>query len=140
MAEMVIGEKVSLEEMGGARGVLHYMQRTAVQGSPSVLTAITREWSKGATETTDTVHPFRKTFDQLEIGDTLVTGTRTITPLASSSGMLRRNSCARGGVSLTLAPDAGSLRLRSSPTPQPHRSHACRRSRRTSSTLPTTST
>lgn len=67
------------EEMGGARGVLHYMQRTAVQGSPSVLTAITREWSKGATETTDAVHPFRKSFDELHIGDTLVTGTRTIT-------------------------------------------------------------
>ncbi len=67
------------EEMGGARGVLHYMQRTAVQGSPSVLTAITREWSKGATETTDAVHPFRKNFDELQIGDTLITGTRTIT-------------------------------------------------------------
>jgi oxepin-CoA hydrolase/3-oxo-5,6-dehydrosuberyl-CoA semialdehyde dehydrogenase len=67
------------EEMGGARGVLHYMQRTAVQGSPSVLTAITREWSKGAAEATDTVHPFRKTFDQLQVGDTLLTGTRTIT-------------------------------------------------------------
>jgi oxepin-CoA hydrolase/3-oxo-5,6-dehydrosuberyl-CoA semialdehyde dehydrogenase len=67
------------EEMGGARGVLHYMQRTAVQGSPSVLTAITREWTKGAAEATDAVHPFRKTFDQLHIGDTLLTGTRTIT-------------------------------------------------------------
>ncbi|HRN52200.1 MAG TPA: phenylacetic acid degradation bifunctional protein PaaZ [Gemmatimonadaceae bacterium] len=67
------------EEMGGARGVLHYMQRTAVQGSPSVLTAITREWTKGAAETTDAVHPFRKTFDELHVGDTLLTGTRTIT-------------------------------------------------------------
>ena len=67
------------EEMGGARGVLHYMQRTAVQGSPSMLTAITREWSAGAAQRTDTVHPFRKTFDELAIGDTLVTGTRTIT-------------------------------------------------------------
>lgn len=67
------------EEMGGARGVLHYMQRTAVQGSPSVLTAITHEWSKGAAETTDAVHPFRKNFDELLIGDTLITGTRTIT-------------------------------------------------------------
>lgn len=67
------------EEMGGARGVLHYMQRTAVQGSPSVLTAITREWTKGAAETKDAVHPFRKTFDELHIGDTLLTGTRTIT-------------------------------------------------------------
>ena len=67
------------EEMGGARGVLHYMQRTALQGSPSVLTAITREWSAGAEQSTDSVHPFRKTFDELHIGDTLVTGTRTIT-------------------------------------------------------------
>ena len=67
------------EEMGGARGVLHYMQRTAVQGSPSMLTAITREWSAGAAQRTDAVHPFRKTFDALEIGDTLITGTRTIT-------------------------------------------------------------
>lgn len=67
------------EEMGGARGVLHYMQRTAVQGSPSMLTAITREWSAGAAQRTDTVHPFRKTFDELQVGDTLLTGTRTIT-------------------------------------------------------------
>jgi oxepin-CoA hydrolase/3-oxo-5,6-dehydrosuberyl-CoA semialdehyde dehydrogenase len=67
------------EEMGGVRGVLHYMQRTAVQGSPSMLTAITREWSAGAMQRTDSVHPFRKTFDELEIGDTLLTGTRTIT-------------------------------------------------------------
>lgn len=67
------------EEMGGGRGVLHYMQRTAIQGSPSVLTAITREWTNGAAQTTDTVHPFRKTFDELHVGDTLITGTRTIT-------------------------------------------------------------
>ena len=65
--------------MGGARGVLHYMQRTAVQGSPSMLTAITREWSAGAATQQDAVHPFRKTFDELAIGDTLLTGTRTIT-------------------------------------------------------------
>ena len=44
-----------------------------------MLTAITREWTRGADVQTDTVHPFRKTFDELEIGDTLVTGTRTIT-------------------------------------------------------------
>jgi oxepin-CoA hydrolase/3-oxo-5,6-dehydrosuberyl-CoA semialdehyde dehydrogenase len=65
--------------MGGARGVLHYMQRTAVQGSPSMLTAITREWSKGANAVTDTVHPFRKTFDELQVGDMHITGTRLIT-------------------------------------------------------------
>jgi oxepin-CoA hydrolase/3-oxo-5,6-dehydrosuberyl-CoA semialdehyde dehydrogenase len=67
------------EEMGGARGVGHYMQRTALQGSPSVLTAITREWSAGAAQKTDSVHPFRKYFEELNVGDTLVTGTRTIT-------------------------------------------------------------
>ena len=67
------------EEMGGARGVAHYMQRVALQGSPSMITAITREWTKGADEHSDTVHPFRKTFDQLEIGDTLITKSRTIT-------------------------------------------------------------
>jgi oxepin-CoA hydrolase/3-oxo-5,6-dehydrosuberyl-CoA semialdehyde dehydrogenase len=67
------------EELGGARGVLHYMQRTAVQGSPTMVAAITREWSAGAATRTDATHPFRKTFDQLEIGDTLVTAKRTIT-------------------------------------------------------------
>ena len=67
------------EEMGGVRGVLHYMQRTAVQGSPAMLTAITREWSAGATQRTDATHPFRKEFDDLEIGDTLLTAKRTIT-------------------------------------------------------------
>lgn len=67
------------EELGGARGVLHYMQRTALQGSPTMLTAITREWTAGAARHTGDVHPFRKTFDELRVGDALVTGTRTIT-------------------------------------------------------------
>jgi oxepin-CoA hydrolase/3-oxo-5,6-dehydrosuberyl-CoA semialdehyde dehydrogenase len=67
------------EEMGGARGVTHYLQRVAIQGSPSMLTAITREWTKGAEEKTDAVHPFRKSFDALQVGDTLLTKTRTIT-------------------------------------------------------------
>jgi len=67
------------EEMGGTRGVLHYMQRTAVQGSPTVVAAITREWVAGAAQTTDPVHPFRKFFDDLAVGETLTTGSRTIT-------------------------------------------------------------
>ena len=67
------------EEMGGVRGGTHYMQRVALQGSPNMITAITREWTKGAAEHTDTVHPFRKTFDELDIGDTLITRSRTIT-------------------------------------------------------------
>src|SRR4051812_22442208 len=44
------------EEMGGVRGVLHYMQRTAIQGSPQTVSAVTHEWSKGATEITDRIH------------------------------------------------------------------------------------
>jgi len=67
------------EEMGGVRGVLHYMQRTALQGSPSVLTAVTREWTAKAEEKTDRVHPFRKHFEELEIGETLHTHRRTVT-------------------------------------------------------------
>jgi oxepin-CoA hydrolase / 3-oxo-5,6-dehydrosuberyl-CoA semialdehyde dehydrogenase len=67
------------EEMGGVRGVLHYMQRTALQGSPQTLTAVTREWSRGSAERTDRVHPFRKFFEELEIGETLLTHRRTIT-------------------------------------------------------------
>jgi oxepin-CoA hydrolase / 3-oxo-5,6-dehydrosuberyl-CoA semialdehyde dehydrogenase len=67
------------EEMGGVRGVLHYMQRTALQGSPTVLTAVTREWTPKAQEKTDRVHPFRKYFEELEIGETLHTHRRTVT-------------------------------------------------------------
>jgi oxepin-CoA hydrolase / 3-oxo-5,6-dehydrosuberyl-CoA semialdehyde dehydrogenase len=67
------------EEMGGVRGVLHHMQRTALQGAPQTLTAVTREWSKGAAERSDRVHPFRKYFEELEIGETLVTHRRTVT-------------------------------------------------------------
>ena len=67
------------EEMGGVRGVMHYMQRTAIQGTPSVVTAVTREWSKGATELKDRIHPFRKYFDELRIGETFNTHRRTVT-------------------------------------------------------------
>jgi oxepin-CoA hydrolase/3-oxo-5,6-dehydrosuberyl-CoA semialdehyde dehydrogenase len=67
------------EEMGGARGVMHYLQRTALQGSPTVLTTITREWMKGAEERTEPVHPFRKYFEELEVGETLNTASRDIT-------------------------------------------------------------
>jgi len=67
------------EEMGGIRGVLHYMQRTALQGSPTTLSAIIHEYMPGARRTTDRVHPFRKYFDELEVGDSLTTGRRTVT-------------------------------------------------------------
>ena len=67
------------EEMGGVRGVLHYMQRTAIQGSPTTLMHITNEYSPGAQRTEDRVHPFRKYFEELEVGDALVTARRTVT-------------------------------------------------------------
>jgi oxepin-CoA hydrolase / 3-oxo-5,6-dehydrosuberyl-CoA semialdehyde dehydrogenase len=67
------------EELGGIRSVLHYMQRTAVQGSPTTLSRICGEWMKGAAVHVDRVHPFRKTFDELRIGETLVTHRRTVT-------------------------------------------------------------
>ncbi len=67
------------EEMGGIRGVLHYMQRTALQGSPTTLSRITGRWMTGAARREDSLHPFRKHFEELEIGDTLITDKRTIT-------------------------------------------------------------
>lgn len=67
------------EELGGLRAVKHYMQRTAIQGSPTMLAAIGNEWVRGARITKDAVHPFRKYFEQLEIGESLLTARRTIT-------------------------------------------------------------
>lgn len=67
------------EELGGIRGALHYMQRTAVQGSPAMLAAIGNRWIPGGKELEDGVHPFRKTFEQLKIGDTVNTDSRQIT-------------------------------------------------------------
>ncbi len=67
------------EELGGVRGVMHYMQRTAIQGSPQTVAAVTREWSKGADELRDRIHPFRKYFGELRIGETFITHRRTVT-------------------------------------------------------------
>jgi oxepin-CoA hydrolase/3-oxo-5,6-dehydrosuberyl-CoA semialdehyde dehydrogenase len=67
------------EELGGVRVVLHYMQRTAIQGSPDVLTAITGQWVPGAREIKGPEHPFRRTFHEIEIGETLVTEAREVT-------------------------------------------------------------
>ena len=67
------------EELGGARGVLHYMQRTALQGSPTTLSHVVHEYMLGAATTGDAVHPFRKHFEELAIGETLITSSRTIT-------------------------------------------------------------
>ena len=67
------------EELGGIRGVLHYMQRTAIQGSPETLAAIGNRWIRGGAENASDRHPFRKTFEQLAVGDTLHTKSRQVT-------------------------------------------------------------
>ncbi|HTL06212.1 MAG TPA: phenylacetic acid degradation bifunctional protein PaaZ [Gemmatimonadales bacterium] len=67
------------EEMGGVRGVLHYLQRCAVQAHPTTLSHVTGVWVKGAATPTDVVHPFRKYFEDLRIGETLCTAGRTVT-------------------------------------------------------------
>ena len=66
------------EELGGIRGVLHHMQRTAVQASPRVLGAITGRWVPGAVRNDDGVHPFRKPLTRLRVGDSVIAGPRQI--------------------------------------------------------------
>lgn len=66
------------EELGGVRSVFHYMQRTAIQGSPEMLTAVTGVWHTGAA-TRDDVHPFQKSLEDLRIGDQVVSEAREIT-------------------------------------------------------------
>ncbi len=67
------------EEMGGMRGVKHYMQRSAVQGAPRLLSAVTGRWMEGAATQSDGRHPFRKSLAELCIGDALVTAAREVT-------------------------------------------------------------
>ncbi|MDF2555526.1 MAG: phenylacetic acid degradation bifunctional protein PaaZ, partial [Microbacterium sp.] len=66
------------EELGGIRAVLHHMQRTAVQGSPAMLTALTGVWHQGAASRSDR-HPFRKSLAELAIGDQLASSSRAVT-------------------------------------------------------------
>lgn len=67
------------EEMGGIRGVKHYMQRVAIQGSPTSITAITKVFQQNAKGNLGGIHPFKKHFEELEIGDQIVTEKRLIT-------------------------------------------------------------
>ncbi len=67
------------EELGGVRGVLHHLQRTAVQADPDTLAAVTGRWVPGAARREDGVHPFRKHLDELRPGDTVVAGPRRVT-------------------------------------------------------------
>lgn len=67
------------EEMGGIRGIKHYMQRVAVQGSPTMITALTHTYQPRAQQLLEEKHPFRKYFEELKIGDTVITHKRTVT-------------------------------------------------------------
>ena len=67
------------EEMGGMRGVKHYMQRCAVQGTPTTLTAITNQYQYGGKYKDPGKHPFRKYFEEIQVGDTVITHKRSIT-------------------------------------------------------------
>ena len=67
------------EELGGIRAVMHYMQRTAIQGAPDTITALGGRWVRGSTTRDPDQHPFRKPFHALQIGDTFRSGEREIT-------------------------------------------------------------
>ncbi|MES2750597.1 MAG: phenylacetic acid degradation bifunctional protein PaaZ, partial [Pseudomonadota bacterium] len=67
------------EELGGVRSLHHYMQRTALQGSPAMLTSVTGSWTKGAPIVEKNRHPFRYHFEDLDIGQTFFSKERTIT-------------------------------------------------------------
>ncbi len=67
------------EEMGGIRGVKHYMQRVAIQGSPTSITAITNQYQPNAKGHPSSVHPFRKYYEELQVGDQVITEKRKIT-------------------------------------------------------------
>ena len=67
------------EEMGGKRGVLHYLQRTAIQGHPSMITALAQQYQQGAAFRETERHPFRMHFEELQVGDTVITAKHTVT-------------------------------------------------------------
>lgn len=67
------------EEMGGKRGILHYMQRTAIQGSPTMITKITNQYQYGAEQTEFDKHVFQKYFEEIQIGETVITRKHTVT-------------------------------------------------------------
>ncbi|PCI96500.1 MAG: phenylacetic acid degradation bifunctional protein PaaZ [Flavobacteriales bacterium] len=67
------------EEMGGKRGILHYLQRTAIQGSPTMLTKVTKQYQYGAEQIEHDKHVFQKYFEEIEIGDTVITRKHTVT-------------------------------------------------------------
>ena len=67
------------EEMGGVRGIKHYLQRTAIQGHPTTITALTKQYQVGGEQNTKGLHVFRKHFEEIEIGDTVITEKHLVT-------------------------------------------------------------
>ena len=67
------------EEMGGVRGIKHYLQRTAIQGHPTTITALTKQYQVGGAQNTEGPHVFRKHFEEIKIGDTVITDTHLVT-------------------------------------------------------------
>ena len=67
------------EEMGGVRGIKHYLQRTAIQGHPTTITALTNQYQVGGEQNIEGPHVFRKHFEEIEIGDTVITDTHLVT-------------------------------------------------------------
>tara|TARA_B100001250_G_scaffold110066_1_gene92943 strand:+ start:698 stop:2746 length:2049 start_codon:yes stop_codon:yes gene_type:complete len=67
------------EEMGGIRGIKHYLQRTAIQGHPTTITALTKQYQVGGHQNTEGPHVFRKHFEEIEIGDTVITDKHLVT-------------------------------------------------------------
>ncbi len=66
------------EEMGGKRGVFHYLQRTAIQGSPTTISKIMGQYQQGAKYIEKDIHPFKRYFEELEVGETLITAKHTV--------------------------------------------------------------
>jgi len=69
---------VAVKKLGGGRAVKHYLQRAAVQGSPTMLAAVVGEHVRGAAVRESAIHPFRHHFEELQIGDSLLTHRRTV--------------------------------------------------------------
>ncbi len=67
------------EELGGVRGVKHYLQRCAIQGTPTTVTAVTQVYQQSAKPTESQIHPFRKYYEDLQVGDTVITHNHTVT-------------------------------------------------------------
>ncbi|MCA1764506.1 MAG: aldehyde dehydrogenase family protein, partial [Flavobacteriales bacterium] len=74
------------EEMGGKRGVMHYLQRTSIQGSPTTLSRITNVYQRGGAQKESEIHLFRKHFEELNVGDTIITAKHTVTELYTVKG------------------------------------------------------